>query len=112
MSYASRVKAGAEFLDSMEPGWYSRINVDDFSITNTESCILGQVFNGFHDGERRVAVYEGVETNEDFNYVPSRKWLDDHGFDLTINEYLDENMDNHVKWIELRWTQEIDKRKS
>jgi len=113
MSYASRVKAGAEFLDSMEPGWHNRIDVDSFSIVSTTRCILGQLFMSFMDAEAVLVEYgEGVDIHEDFSDTPSREWLDGHGFDLTVEEYTYGASHKHIKWIELRWTQEINKRKN
>lgn len=57
---ASRVKAGAEFLDEEVPGWYKRVDTDLLDLSSPVACILGQTFqqfvgtafNGgqFHDG--------------------------------------------------------------
>lgn len=49
-SLAARAAAGAKHLDSIEPGWFNRINLDKFDMSegwqyneNVKTCILCQL---------------------------------------------------------------------
>jgi hypothetical protein len=39
-----RVAAGIVWLDSQEPDWRERVNIETFNIRQTCDCVLGQVF--------------------------------------------------------------------
>jgi hypothetical protein len=41
-----RVALGAQWLDSIVPGWETRINVDTLELKSSFRCICGQVFRG------------------------------------------------------------------
>jgi len=108
MSYASRVNAGAEFLDTLEPGWYDRVDLRTLDIRNTYNCILGQLFKHFAEGEKYL-LDAGAPQHDEYGGCVERKWLDDHGFDLTFPEYMN-GPHGHALWLEKRWTQAINKR--
>lgn len=43
LTAAERARNGAEFLDSLLPGWYTRIDVEELDIAQEQDCILGQL---------------------------------------------------------------------
>jgi hypothetical protein len=47
---ACRVKAGAEFLDRVRPGWAALIALDTLAMDDCDRCIFGQLYGGFEDG--------------------------------------------------------------
>lgn len=49
------VTNGVEMLDRIEPGWADRIDLDQFDIAGNESCIMGQLFDGYQESKRRIA---------------------------------------------------------
>ncbi len=65
-----RVARGVAYLDKTQPGWFKKINLKNFEISNTCQCIIGQVFkrhkptdtNGwdspFSTGVKRLALTE------------------------------------------------------
>jgi hypothetical protein len=47
----ARVDRGVEKLNAdLGPIWPSRIDLDDLSLHDGSDCILGQLFDGYHDG--------------------------------------------------------------
>lgn len=49
-----RVERGAALLDERVPGWVDRINVDRLNVSSLFDCPLGQVFDGFWAGHKRL----------------------------------------------------------
>ena len=49
-SAAEAVKNGAALLDEKSPGWWQKIDISDFDITNCSSCICGQLARYEYDG--------------------------------------------------------------
>jgi glucose/arabinose dehydrogenase len=41
-----RVLKGVAWLDATQPGWEERVELYDFDIASTCSCVIGQVFAG------------------------------------------------------------------
>lgn len=56
----SRVKAGARWLDECFPGWESRINLKTLELSNSSSCICGQVFQ---EEARKISGYSYASDN-------------------------------------------------
>lgn len=48
--FRERVADGADLLDRLEPGWPSRIDLDELSMRSCLDCILGQLFGTFDEG--------------------------------------------------------------
>lgn len=70
---ASRVKAGAEFLDRCRPGWAALIALDTLAMDECDRCIFGQLYGDFDDGLEAV----GGDISSD----PS-----DYGLDISYEE--------------------------
>lgn len=72
-SIESRVKAGAELLDRIRPGWHDLIDLDILEMSDCTKCVAGQIY-----GTYMVFVYSelsDVEQWEDGRYT---EWV--HGF--------------------------------
>jgi hypothetical protein len=93
----SRIRDGAEWLDTHAEGWRDRVQVIDLDLTNTCTCVLGQVFSA--DAERlfHSEDYDGVFTHwngsdgkgSGTHYYPGYWWVinrDDHNNKLTAFE--------------------------
>ena len=84
------VQRGAEFLDSRDRLWFTKINIDDLEISNGYQCICGQLFA------------EKLEQNFGAFYRPV------HGFDYALRYVFLENGEEPVRseifhewdWIE------------
>lgn len=56
------VEAGAAFLDIRNPGWASKINKDALIMTSTDTCIIGQLYDGgFLAGIAQLGLEEGQD---------------------------------------------------
>lgn len=53
------VKATAEWMDVVEPGWMSRINLDTLNVDNPTYCVAGQVW-----AEKVGVVYRVIDRPE------------------------------------------------
>jgi hypothetical protein len=61
-----RVAAGAAWLDEVEPGWMSLIDLDNLDVASVRRCVCGQVFGP--GGFKRMEKTYG------------KSWAWDHGF--------------------------------
>ena len=50
MSVSEKVRAGAAFLDEINPGWEKRIDLDRLNIAEPGDCILGQLYGSYLQG--------------------------------------------------------------
>ena len=48
LSVQERVAKGVAWLDSQQPDWRDRVNVQTLDIMMPANCVLGQVFKGRH----------------------------------------------------------------
>lgn len=55
------VEAGAQFLDRIEPGWFKKIEIDIFDISDGCNCILGQIHGDYIDGLIETGIYKDKE---------------------------------------------------
>lgn len=72
---SERVGQGIEFLnDDLGPGWAESINTDDLSLSNTLSCVIGQLY---------PSSPEGFDGWFQFHQLHRKtvEWMTDHGFD-------------------------------
>ncbi len=44
------VNFGAQLLDSKQPGWAERINLESLDLTHYKYCILGQLYGTYGEG--------------------------------------------------------------
>ena len=44
------VKAGAELLDSVRPGWWNEIDIEELKMSHPYRCILGQLYKEYVNG--------------------------------------------------------------
>jgi hypothetical protein len=61
-----RVAAGAAWLNEVDPGWISRIDLDNLDVASVRRCVCGQVFGP--GGFRRIEEEYG------------KTWAWNHGF--------------------------------
>jgi hypothetical protein len=50
------VDAGVNLLDRDFPGWAEKIDLLIFDMSKLDSCILGQLFEGYHTGLDKLGV--------------------------------------------------------
>lgn len=62
---AYRVNRGAQWLDSVKPGWWELIDIDSLNLWSTSDCVLGQVFASEAD-QRGVTDGYCMVFDEDF----------------------------------------------
>ena len=55
-SVGSRVRAGMQFLDRVEPGWRSRVNPETLDLARCDRCVLGQLYGSYGQGTSRHAL--------------------------------------------------------
>ncbi len=53
---SDRARAGAAFLDHANPGWAARIDTSALSLSDGESCVLGQLHGDYRLGLGRARV--------------------------------------------------------
>jgi hypothetical protein len=58
---ATRVQAGAAWLDARQPGWVDRIDLNQLDMVLAHQCILGQLYDGY----RTVVRYDGFGSATD-----------------------------------------------
>lgn len=42
-----KVKKAAKFLDKVAPGWFTKVDLLKFDMTDSSECVLGQVFGNY-----------------------------------------------------------------
>lgn len=78
MIMETKVERGAQYLDESYPDWYTKINVDQFNLSDADHCICGQLF---------LEKIEELMNEDEENYYAD-------GFDYA-NENLGISMINH-----------------
>ena len=53
---AQRVSAGAKFLDSVHYTWANKVDIAKLAMQDGESCIVGQLYNGYETGLSRLGI--------------------------------------------------------
>lgn len=48
--FTTNAPAGAALLDTENPGWRSRIDLDRFDMTGFGQCVLGQLYGNYGEG--------------------------------------------------------------
>lgn len=86
-----QVKRGAELLDRVEPDWHNHINVADFDLRSTSTCIIVQLFGGYCAGLMQLGI---LGDSQDKAY----------GFDVihcgrTLNEIEADYNAGHAAWL-------------
>lgn len=88
LNYADTTTAGADYLDSISPGWHKKVNRSTIDMLSHNKCIAGQVFGSIAhlpapgDTRDRVWCYtRGFFTNDGtwgrmFNYIDARRNLE------------------------------------
>ncbi|MEL6344047.1 MAG: hypothetical protein AAFV53_13085 [Myxococcota bacterium] len=74
----TRAQNGARILDLRYPGWADRIDVDSLDFPSIYRCVLGQVFETYHEGMKAIW---GLTT---FSKEPERwrRLANQNGFDV------------------------------
>ena len=79
-----RIERGAAWLDDVEPGWRSLLDLEDLHLSSNDSCVLGQVFREqAWDSGYEADGYNYVLESGDFPDIPSESdtWAREHGFE-------------------------------
>lgn len=53
---SERVARGVALLDSVEPGWFHRINVDALDVSQYDRCVLGQLYRDYSFGIKALGI--------------------------------------------------------
>lgn len=99
ISIEQRVANGAKLLDERKPRWFTMVDLEIFTITSIDACILGQVYDGFVAGCREL----GIEGDRD-----EEERL---GFELTCEEYFSELCPEIEEQYEDAWCAQIEARR-
>ena len=57
---SNRVKAGIAFLNVVEPDWLKRIDLEKLDLSNSKTCILGEVYGNYYDGRDKLDLNEEI----------------------------------------------------
>lgn len=84
---ASRVTAGAAYLDTVRPGWHDDVNLDHLDVATATDCVLGQLYGNYPN----APLFDGITRP---NLLPVRgrgSWMVfDHDALNTYRRQLDE----------------------
>lgn len=77
----TRVARGVSLLDERKPGWVGLIDLSQFDISRTDSCILGQLYkdqgedSGFYNGLHALGLdmFDDAGADEGFDNYYDRK---------------------------------------
>ena len=51
---------GAQFLDEVNPGWWTKIDKDRLGMASSKNCIIGQLYGNNVEGERKLGIADQV----------------------------------------------------
>lgn len=69
------VRRGALYLDRINPGWHSLIDLDNFSIGTYERCVLGQLHTGgYQQGMAVLGLTPWEACKCGFDLFPLSRW--------------------------------------
>lgn len=100
---AERVEHGAEWLDTIVPGWETWIDLSELELSCTKQCVLGQVFyvaaevNDIKDG------YSYVDRSLERGNFAELEWMNAHGFDGPEDSLWDGLQNDWVECIKARF---------
>lgn len=92
LTVEQRVQNGVNFLNLINSGWYTKINLDSLNQQLTKYCVLGQLYGSF-----------GI-AKEKFKF--DQEWYSYHGF--TVSNLLDEEY-HYIEYEKLteEWKSQI-----
>lgn len=70
----ANVERGAAWLDSINPDWYVSINLENLDLSNSETCICGQIFC-------EDALQLALDSECEYGF--------DNGYEYALNTYFD-----------------------
>ena len=66
---ARRVAHGAMLLDYRCPGWFLKVDPSTLKMMNTDSCILGQVYDGgYFTGLKELGLHYGIWESAQYGF--------------------------------------------
>lgn len=74
------IKLGCELLDQTMPDWYAHISLDNLHMSCGHSCILGQLYGDYFEGERILGIngarygFETMMNSSDTSREEAAKW--------------------------------------
>ncbi len=106
-SYTEEVKAGAEWLDSIMPDWFRKIDINKLDMSRSDQCILGQLeLKPRFDREvygLELKVHDWRELHWKFGFTV-KEGVDDRGIPEQVVDYA-------FKVCKDAWLEEIKQRK-
>lgn len=73
------VQAGANLLDSHDPEWFEKVNIDTLHMGSCIDCVLGQLYEGYCEGLNKINVNAFESSPEDYQYGfddPKRRYAE------------------------------------
>jgi len=67
-SLASRVRAGVALLDAERPRWWEDVNVGTLRMNDTCNCVLGQLYQDFHEASDRFWGNSDIDAPSRFGF--------------------------------------------
>lgn len=109
MTITERVAAGAVLLDKETPDWAERISLEELRLESCEHCILGQVYDHYNKGKRKLGLE--FEDAQKYGFSPYTHRLSDNELAvlLTTNKYPDWCL-NQSRELVKAWKVEIEER--
>lgn len=84
---SERVARGVALLDSVEPGWFHRVDVDALNVASSKYCVLGQLFRDYSLGAKALGLDQDGAAEHGFQVTMFKgPW----GFEETVRNSLNE----------------------
>ena len=69
-----RATKGAILLDSENPNWCKKINLEDLNLANVEYCVLGQLYGYYSDGQDILFGYDKAKTATRYGFYTEARY--------------------------------------
>ena len=67
-SAEARVKAGAELLDAMNPGWFTKISLQKLQMSDPCQCVIGQLYETYSLGLSALEIDVSFERDIEYGF--------------------------------------------
>jgi len=65
---AARVKAGAELLDAMNPGWFAKVSLKKLQMSDPCQCVIGQLYETYSLGLSALGIDVSFERDIEYGF--------------------------------------------
>lgn len=105
----TEVARGAAFLDAVEPGWRSMIDLETLDLSDTNFCVLGQLWRDDETGAGSSPYLRGSWALHDYVDKFDRSMIDDYCSSTLTQLYGFEQDVYKARYDDLleRWIEEI-----